>query len=479
MKILYVSVEVAPFAKVGGPADVAGSLPKTLASMGHDVKVFMPAYGMVVKGEKPKRTGISVPVNPNWKPKADLWEMDMAGVPVWMISTPGLFEGTTKSEEVYAYGRDAYLFLAQAALEACEAEGWIPDVIHSNDWHTGFLPVFLREKGGATWAKTASVYSIHNLQYQGTFGKDTLEAAGLPESLFTMDKLENWGGVNFLKSACVYSDMVNTVSPTYAGEITTEQYGAGQWGTMRDLTQLGKLRDILNGIDYDFFNPETDTHLASTFSASDLTGKGICKAALQRELGLPEDPNVPIAGIVSRLSDQKGFDLIIRQAYGMLAEPTQFIALGTGDPWAADQLRKLQDEWPDRVRFIERYDAPLAQRIYAGSDLFLMPSAFEPCGLGQMIACRYGTLPIVRTTGGLTDSIQDGHNGFVFENKSARELFDTIHRAVTTFHNKEEWNGYVQRAMATDFDWTQSATQYIEMYEEALKARRGASLIQV
>ncbi len=477
MKVLFVSVEVAPFAKVGGLADVAGSLPKTLTEMGHDVKVLMPAYGMNVNGKRPTRTKLNVPVNPNWTAPADVWQEDMDGTPVWLVNTPGIFDGTTKSEEVYAYGRDAYLFFAQAALELCEAEGWIPDVIHANDWHTGFLPVMLREKGGAKWEKTASVFTIHNLLYQGNFGKDTLAAAGLSDELFTMDKLETWGGINFIKSACVFADMVNTVSPTYAKEITTEEYGAGQWGLMQDLMELGKLRGILNGIDYDFFNPETDEFTAAKFSAEIPAGKAECKAALQRELGLPEDPKIPLLGIVSRLSDQKGFDLILRQAYGMLAGPVQFVALGTGDPSAAAQLRALELEWPEHVRFIERYDAPLAQRIYAGSDLFLMPSAFEPCGLGQMIACRYGTLPIVRSTGGLADSIIDGKNGFVFEKKSARQLFDTIRRASAQMAEPSAWSAHVQSAMTSDFSWTQSAERYVEMYMDAIAARRGAKLV--
>ena len=292
-----------------------------------------------------------------------------------------------------------------------------------------------------------------------------------------MDKLETWGGINFIKSACVFADMVNTVSPTYAKEITTEEYGAGQWGLMQDLMELGKLRGILNGIDYDFFNPESDEFTTAKFSAENPAGKAECKAALQRELGLPEDPKIPLLGIVSRLSDQKGFDLILRQAYGMLAGPVQFVALGTGDPGAAEQLRGLELEWPEHVRFIERYDAPLAQRIYAGSDLFLMPSAFEPCGLGQMIACRYGTLPIVRSTGGLADSIVDGKNGFVFEQKSARQLFDTIRRASAQMADSNAWSAHLQSAMTSDFSWTQSAEKYVEMYTDAIAARRGAKLV--
>lgn len=471
MKVLFVSVEVAPWAKVGGLADVAGSLPQALRELGHEVRVLMPAYGMVIKGKVPTKT-FAVPVNPDEVYKASLFEVDG----VWMVNCPEFFGNASRSEEIYAYGRDAYLFLSQAAIALCEASDWIPDIVHANDWHTGFVPVMIREKGGKKWDRTATIFTIHNLLYQGTFGKDTIKVAGLDPDLFTMDKLETWGGVNFIKSACVYADMVNTVSPSYAKEIQTEEYGASLWGLMRDLHQLGKLRGILNGIDTEFFNPQSDPAIAAPFSAADLGGKAKCKIALQGELGLPASQE-PLLGIVSRLSDQKGFDLIIKQAYGMLGLGSQFVALGTGDPWAADQLRQLEGDWPDQVRFIERYDASLAQRIYAGSDLFLMPSAFEPCGLGQMIACRYGTVPIVRRTGGLADSIHDGNNGLVFEDKSARELFETIRRGVSLYEDQGSWREMVRRCMQTDFSWTKSAQDVIAMYDDALRARIGAMTV--
>jgi len=240
---------------------------------------------------------------------------------------------------------------------------------------------------------------------------------------------------------------------------------------MRDLHQKEKLFGILNGIDQDFFNPETDKFIAENFNSSNINGKAHCKASLQKELGLTIDPSVPILGIVSRLSDQKGFDLIIEQAFGMLALGAQFVALGTGDQWVAGQLKKLQAEWPDQVHFAERYDAVLAQKIYAGSDIFLMPSAFEPCGLGQMIALRYGTLPIVRKTGGLADSIFDGKNGFVFEERSAKAVFDTIKRALELFNDRTKWEAMVKHALAEDFGWTKSAGLYEEMYQAAMGRR--------
>ncbi|MBS1706027.1 MAG: glycogen synthase [Armatimonadetes bacterium] len=482
LKVLIVSVEVAPFAKVGGLADVAASLPKALRAMGHDARIVMPAYGKVLhETTEPVREVVKpfdTQVNPYWRARTTLHETSSDGVPVWLLNGVGLFEHIHTSEQIYSPNRDAYLFFSRAILAACEKAGWIPDIIHCNDWHTGFVPVMLRELAGPEWDETASVFTIHNLAYQGEFGQDTLDAAGLPQSLFTMDKLETFGGVNFIKSGCVYADQVNTVSPNYAKEITTEEYGFRQWGLMRDLDKLGRLRGILNGIDTDFFNPSTDKALTFNYSADDLTGKARCKETVQRELGLSTDPNVPLMSVISRLSDQKGFDQLIRTAYGILGLPAQWVVLAVGDPWAAGELHKLQAEWPDRFRFIERFDAPLAQRLYAGSDIFLMPSNFEPCGLGQLIAMRYGTVPMVRRTGGLADTVFDGENGFVYEHKDPRDMFDTITRAAKTFvTDKPKWNELVRTGMTTDFGWEERAQEYVKMYQDALLARKTAAKI--
>lgn len=471
MKILIASAEVAPHAKVGGLADVAASLPKALRALGHDARIVMPAYGISQGPAKPLHKPVPMTINSNWKVEIESQVRDEDTVPTMLLDFSGHFGKVLRSEDLYNFGREDYLAFSLAVLKICEAIDWIPDVIMANDWHMGFLPVFLRERTGTAWDQTISTFTIHNLHYQGTFGKDTIALAGLDERLFTMDRLESWGGVNFLKSACVYADAVNTVSPTYAHEITTPEYGSGQWGLMQSLSDQGRLRGIINGIDYDFFDPACDSQIAAHYSQDNLGGKLECKTALQSELGIAVDPNVPILGMVSRLSDQKGYDILVQQAYGMLNLPTQLVVLGTGDPWAAEQLRILEKEWPDRVRFIERYDGPLAQRIYAGSDFFLMPSAFEPCGLGQMIACRYGTLPIVRKTGGLADTIFDMENGFVFQDSSARQFLQTIERAVGVFKDPTEFEGMRKSAMATDFSWTKSAEKYLEMFSDGFLAR--------
>lgn len=451
-----------------------------LRAEGHDARLVMPGYGMFLKGATPAKevcAPFDVKVNPWWTVKTHVHERDTEGVPTYGISGGGIFENISRSEDLYSPNRDAYLYWAKAIIAACEKMDWIPDIVHCNDWHTGILPVILRELGGKRWEHTATVFTIHNLAYQGEFGKDTLTAADLPEKLFTMDKLETFGGVNFLASGCKYADQVNTVSPTYAQEIQTEGYGCGQWGLMRDLHGLGRLRGILNGIDIDFFDPTKDPDISAHYSADDLSGKASCKAALQHELGLPQDPDVPMIAMVSRLSDQKAFDLVIRSSYGLLAD-AQVVILAVGDPWAAGELHKLQSEWPDRMRFIERFDAPLAQRIYAGADTFLMPSRFEPCGLGQMIAFRYGTLPIVRRTGGLSDTVFEGENGFVFDNVHPREMFDAVQRALSAWRQKDQWNAMVRRAMAGDYSWTTSAKRYTEMYHAALETRRAAALVK-
>jgi len=472
MRVLFCSAEVSPFAKVGGLADVAGSLPKALTARGHDVRVVMPAYGLVLDRWAPvATTTFQVRVNPAWSASATIHEVHAEGLTLWLVEGAGFFDGIRRSEDVYTPGRDAYLFLAQAALEGCHALDWRPDVVHAHDWHMGFVPTLLRETRGGRWDEVASCFTIHNLAYQGEFGFDTLDVADLPHELFTPDFLEAYGAVNFLKAGCVYADQVNTVSPTYAREIQTPAYGCRLDGLMRHLASRGALRGILNGIDVHHHNPMTDPDLAAPFSADDPSGKAACRAALLGELGLSEDPSAPVLGIVSRLSNQKGFDLVIGAANRILGMGTRLVVLGTGDPWAAGELRRLQDEFPDRVRFVEAFDVRLAQRIYGGADLFLMPSAFEPCGLGQMFAMRYGTVPVVRKTGGLADTVFEGVNGFVFEEKTSDALSEAVARAVHAFRG-DGWPGLREAGMRTDFSWDKSAADYEQMYDDARASRR-------
>lgn len=474
MRILFLSAEVEPFAKVGGLADVAGSLPKSLVAMGHECPVVMPAYGMVVNdprwGAKKVLSAFTVTVNPTTTVNADLYEITHDGLTVWLIDGSDFFCNVSKSEELYTPGRDAYLFFAQAALEACRCLDWIPDVIHANDWHTAFVPVFLREK--TTWEEVASVYTIHNLAYQGEFGPDTIDAAGLEWSTYNWNQLETWGTVNFLKSGCVFADQVNTVSPTYAYEIQTPEFGCRLQGLMSHLSEQGRLRGILNGIDTAVHDPATDPRIPAHFGAADFSGKAICRQALAEELRLDVAGGRPIVSVISRLSEQKGFDLIEQALESILEMDTVFAMLAIGDKTLAGRFRQIEADNPGRFRFVEAYDADLAQRVYAGSDIFLMPSSFEPCGLGQMFALRYGTIPVVRKTGGLADTVFEGKNGFVLENRSSSELIAATERAVSCYREPERWADLIKSAMGGSYGWDKSAVEYEKMYKTAISSRQ-------
>jgi starch synthase len=479
MKILFVSVEVAPFAKVGGLADVAGALPKALRRLGHDVRIAMPLYKMIEDDPRwtvrPCIDDLKVTMNRQWSKQAIVKETDLEGVPVMLIGTDEWFPLSVDSATVYQPGGMQHLFLSQAILAACDELGWIPDVIHCNDWHTGLLPVILREKAKGAWEGVASIYTIHNLAYQGDFGVEVLDALDLPRSLFNSNQVEAYGRVNFLKAGAVFSDRVNTVSPNYAKEILTPQYGSRLDGLMRLLAQEGRLSGILNGIDTEVFNPETDPDLPAHFSAADPSNKAKCREGLLKELKMKPIEGAPVIGMVSRLSSQKGMDMVLESAQSMLSLPTQLIVQGLGEPNIAEGFRLLEKRFPKQVRFVERFDAPLAQRVYAGSDAFLMPSAFEPCGLGQLIAMRYGTVPVVRSTGGLADTVFDCVNGFVFQHQAPMEMLAAIERMQTIFGNSKRWAEIQSAGMHADFGWEKSALKYVDLYDEAIADRRGES----
>ncbi|MGV3616926.1 MAG: glycogen synthase [Fimbriimonas sp.] len=480
MKVLIVSAEVAPFAKVGGLADVAGALPKALRALGHDARVVMPLYRMIE--DDPRWTlqttlpGFDVRLNPAWTKSATFKETEIDGLPIGFIGTDEWFNESRDSESLYRPGGDMHLFFCSAVLRAMEELDWIPDVVHVNDWHTGFLPVLMREKGSARWDGVGTVFTIHNLAYQGEFGIEVLDALDLPRSLYQPEKLETWGRVNFLKAGCVYSDRVNTVSPNYAQEIQTPEYGCTLDGLMRHLATHGRLTGILNGIDTEVFDPETDPHLPARFSAANPSGKATDKQLLLRELGLPSIENAPLFGVVSRLSSQKGLDLIVQAAEAMFGLPTQLVIQGLGDPAISVALRDLERRFPQNFRFVERFDADLAQRIYGGCDGFLMPSAFEPCGLGQMIAMRYGTVPIVRATGGLKDTVFEGVNGFTFDRKDPVALVAAVARAADAYRDCDRWRELERAGLTGDFTWDRSAQAYVELYRAAQADRRAPAL---
>lgn len=480
MKILIISAEVAPFAKVGGLADVAGSLPKALHALGHDVRVLMPSYKMVEDDSrwalKNVSDGFDVRLNDQWIKRSYLKETSMDGVPVYLVGTDEWFTKSVSSETIYQPGADSYLFLAAAAVTVPDVIGWRPDVIHANDWHTGFVPVLMRERR-RDWDDVGSIFSIHNLAYQGEFGFDVIDKLGLPHFLFNMDQLEFYGSINFLKAGCVFGDQVNTVSQRYAEEILSPEYGCHLEGLLAHLKRLGRLSGIVNGIDDKVFNPSTDPMIFAHYDADNPQGKRACKAELLRRLDMEPIEGAPLLGVVSRLSEQKGMELILEAAKGMFEMPCQLVVQGLGDPWLTQQFEELQKKNPDHFRFVNAFDVEMAQQIYSGCDAFLMPSMYEPCGLGQMIAMRYGTIPIVRETGGLADTVHEGTNGFTFTEKTSEALLAAIRRAHSSYGLEEAWRALQYTAMRGDYSWRRSAAAYVTLYEKAIAQRKATSVV--
>lgn len=506
LKILLVSAEVAPFAKVGGLADVAGALPRALKAMGHDVRVAMPCYKMVETNPaynvKDVLPAFPVPVRPNETEMAFVKQTSLQSlpdakgkrgeIPVYLVGneppkpkrgakipdTAGYFQNATESKAVYTLAPEPYVFFCRAVLEMVSRlqPEWKPDIIHCNDWHTGLIPVYARMFYGNTpWVEeTAIAFTIHNLAYQGNFGHEKWAATGLPDCLYTINGLEFYGEWSFMKGALMFADKINTVSENYAREIQTPEYGCGLDGLMRTLHFEQRLYGIVNGIDFEEYDPVADPRIPAHFSADDPSGKAECKAALQTELGLPKSKTQAVIGMVSRLADQKGLDLIYATTEKMLELPVQFVVLGMGDPTYEKWFAELEAKYPKQVRARIAFDVNLAQHIYAGSDLFLMPSRFEPCGLGQLMSLRYGTIPIVRATGGLADTVQDFDpkarpegNGFVFADYTPDALLGAVVRAVTAFKSKATWQTLLKHALTSDFSWTRSAEKYVTLYQAA------------
>jgi starch synthase len=484
LKVLFVSAEVSPLAKVGGLADVAGALPKALTSMGHDVRIVMPGYKMIEDNPnyqiKTKVKDLQVPLGGRMV-SGSVKQTALGDVPVYLISAP-YFEEYVDSRSVYVPGSEPYAFFSRAVLEMLSTmkPAWKPDVIHCNDWHTGMLPVYksVLYSHDAAISRAAGVFTVHNLAYQGEFDYTVLDESGLPGWLYTMDKLECYGRVNFLKAGMVFSDLVSTVSPTYACEIQTDEYGCRLQGLLAYMNDLGRLKGILNGIDYDEFDPACDGRICSNYCHADTRGKTKNKRALQKAMGLPFAPEVPVIGLVSRLADQKGLDLIYGSASKLMKLGLQLVVLGTGDQRYEEFFSELERKYPEQVKANIGFDMKLAQQIYAGSDMFLMPSRFEPCGLGQLISLRYGTIPIVRKTGGLADTIVDhsaknpDSNGFVFTDYTPAALMKAVRRAVETFGDKKEWKRIVSTALCSDYSWSAQAEKYVDLYHEAMEIHK-------
>lgn len=473
MKILYVAAEAVPFAKTGGLADVAGSLPKALKADGVDVRVIMPKFGKIPEAYRNAMEHVydgELPVA--WRKKyvgLDKYELD--GVTYYFVDNEEYFN----REGFYGYDDDAerFSFFSRAVLDLLPAMDFWPDVIHTNDWHAGLVNVFLKleHMGDARYERIKTVYTIHNLKYQGVFPKDVMpDVLGLDWKYFNNGDLEFYDAVNFMKGGIIYADAITTVSKTYAKEIQYPYFGEHLDGLLRSREQ--DLSGIVNGIDYSVYNPRTDKYIFETYDEESLDRKLDNKTELQKSLGLPVRRNVPLIAIVSRLVEPKGMDLVVRMMDEILQhEDIQLVVLGTGEKRYEDWFKGLAWRYPKKVSVNIYFSNELAQRIYAGADIFLMPSNYEPCGIGQLIALRYGTIPVVRQTGGLKDTVQQYNkytqegNGFVFDNYNAHEMMYALKRALSFYGNYEIWHKIQLNAVQSDFSWKRSAKEYEALYK--------------
>lgn len=481
MNILFATSELAPLAKSGGLGDVAGALPRSLRHIGHDVRVIMPLYkGIKDKYEDQLKFVRWSMLKLGWRTMySGLLTMDFNGVPLYFIDNEYYF-GHDQLYIEYSFDIERFSFFQLAVIDAMgEPMGFEPNILHLNDWQCGMIPCLLdanyRPYGKHEQVRT--VFTIHNLKYQGIHGRERiLDLLDIPERYLTENGVLKDGAPNFMKSGLVYSDRITTVSPTYSSEIMTPYFGEGLDGVLHE--QGWKLSGILNGIDTDAYDPSSDTQLIENYDIESWrVGKAACKRALQEELGLAVRADVPVAAMITRLVDQKGLDLLLHILDELLEEDLQFVLLGTGDPDYENTLREAAAKYPDKMAACLTFSQPLSNRIYAGADMFLMPSLFEPCGLSQLISMRYGTIPVVRETGGLVDTVEPYNQyegsgtGFSFANINAHEfLFTTKYACEVYRESPEAWQGIVNRAMAGDYSWTRSAQAYADLYEELLRA---------
>ncbi len=475
MKVLFVSSEAYPLVKTGGLADVAGALPAALKRMGEDLRLMLPAYPEALdKAEKKGRAiRLGDPLGTG-ETRLIPGQMPDSGLKIWLVDNPELFArdgGLYLGPDGHDWPDNHLRFalLARAAAMVCvggNMMGWKPDVVHANDWQTGLVPAYLDQWGGS---KVPSVFTIHNIHYQGLFDPDVIPGIGLRHEHFSMHGVEFHGSVSYLKSGLFYSSRITTVSPTYAREIRSTEQGTGFQGllSLRD----DDLTGVLNGIDCETWNPAGDPHIAKRYSAARPGGKEENRTALRREMKLAGESDAPLLGLVSRFVEQKGVDLVLDALPGILDKGCQVVLVGSGDPVLEQRVRDAAAADPGRVAAFIGYDENLAHRVQAGADALLVPSRFEPCGLTQLYALRYGTLPIVRRTGGLSDSVTDVDEGetgtgFLFDRAEPRSLEDAVGRAVALFRKPKDWRAVQKRAMARDFSWARSAEAYHTLYRE-------------
>src|SRR6185369_11925587 len=480
MHVAFAASECVPFSKTGGLADVAGALPKALAELGHQVSVFVPKYRQTkLNDPKTRIRSITIPYDDQYRFFSVLDGGKLNGVQFYFIDYPPFFDrealyGTSLGD--YHDNAERFMLFSRAVIEASKILG-TPDVFHCHDWQSALIPVLLRSlyEDDPALSDIPTVFTIHNIGYQGLFPPDTLPLLMLPWDLFTLSKLEFYGKVNFLKGALVYADYITTVSRKYALEIQTSEYGFGLEGVLRG--RAGVVSGILNGVDYNEWNPDKDQFSVAKYSPADLTGKSLCKRDLMKEFGIDPESKLPVIGIVSRFAAQKGFDLISQIADRLAREEAIVVVLGSGDKEYEDQFRRINKQFPQKLALKVAYDNALAHKIEAGADMFLMPSRYEPCGLNQIYSLKYGTVPIVRATGGLDDTIENFDvntgkgTGFKFHEYSGEALLETVRRAVEVYQDQKAWTQLMKNGMLKDFSWTASAREYVKVYERAQTLR--------
>lgn len=492
---MVASSEAAPFSKSGGLADVTPALCKSLANSGHDVTLVVPYHRQT--REVVEQTcgpihdsGLTFDV-PNGRRKLQAgvyWaNLENSDVHVLLIDHPYFFDRPGLYQE---HGRDyddnceRFCFFSRAVVECCRKLVLRPNVIHANDWQTALIPALIdiERRGQPEFAQTATVLTIHNLAFQGAFGHDSMPLTGLDWQYYNWEQMEANGGLNLLKTGIVFADKITTVSPTYAEEIQHAEAGCGLQHVIRHRRQ--DLTGILNGIDTETWNPAIDPHIAEVFDvAAPQPGKAACKRSLQQRMGLLEKPNTPLFSVISRMTDQKGFDLIAAKASDILQHDVQLVVLGTGEARYETMFRELQQRYPNKVAAHIGFDESLAHQIEAGSDVFLMPSRFEPCGLNQMYSLAYGTIPLIRKVGGLADSVVDASptalsndtaTGIVFDDYDAEKFFHAFERALWLYNDEAKREQVIRRGMSRDSSWTRSASEYLSVYEDAVARRVSA-----
>ncbi len=487
MHIAFVASECVPFSKTGGLADVVGALPRALAAAGHEVSVFTPRYRLTrVPDEHTVVQSITVPFDDRYRFCSIVEGTGYPGVRFYFIDHPPFFDrdglyGTSSGD--FPDNAERFALFCRAVLEGAKILG-VPDVFHCHDWQAALVPVLLRTQYAEdpAFRNAGTVFTIHNIGYQGLFPPEILPLLTLPWDLFTITKMEFFGNVNFLKGALIYSDFVTTVSRRYAQEIQTTEFGFGLEGVLK--ARSDTVTGILNGVDYDAWNPQTDKCIAAHYSAEDLSGKQQCKRDLLNAFGLAEkDIDVPLIGIVSRFAAQKGFDLIGQIVDRLALEDIRFAVLGNGDRLYEEMFMRLAKRVPEKIGIKIAYDNQLAHKVIAGADMFLMPSRYEPCGLSQIYSLKYGTVPIVRATGGLDDTIDPWDprtkkgTGFKFQEYTGDALMRTIHQALAVYHDKDPWQKLMRNGMGKDYSWKIEAREYVRVYERVRQQHAQAILV--